>query len=73
MGNVIAKNLMLFNLRKMRGWDQVDVAKKLDIPLNYYADIEKGRTSSKPVIWKKIQDLYEIPDTDMWKLIKGSM
>jgi transcriptional regulator with XRE-family HTH domain len=73
MGNVIAKNLMLFNLRKMREWDQVDVAAKLGIPVNYYADIEKGKSQSKPSVWVKIQNLYEIPDEDMWKLIKGSM
>lgn len=73
MGNLIAKNLQLFVLRKERNWNQADVAEKLGIPTNLYADIEKGKTASKPKTWAKIQELYNIPDSDMWGLIKGSM
>ena len=73
MGSVIAKNLELFNLRKVRNLDQVDVAEKLGIPLLTYARIEQGKSRGKTDIWLKIQKLYGIPDEDMWKIIKKSI
>lgn len=71
MGAVIAKNIKLFNLRKSRGWTQKQAADKLRIPINVYARIEQGVTPGKVDVWSKIQMLYEIPDKDMWNLIKG--
>ena len=73
MGAVIAKNIQLFTMRKQRGWSQAEVANKLKIPVNLYAAIEQGKSRGKVDVWLKIQDLYEVPDSDMWKLIKSSI
>ena len=73
MGAVIAKNLQLFNLRKVQGWSQIETAAKLGIPVNLYAKIEQGKTPGKAEVWSRIQKLYDLPDSDMWSLIKSSM
>ncbi len=73
MSSVIAKNLDLFNLRKVRGWDQTDVAMKLGIPLLTYARIEQGKSRGKTDVWLAIQKLYDIPDSKMWQIVKKSI
>lgn len=73
MGAVIAKNLKLFTLRKAAGLSQIDVAKKLGIPTNLYAKIERGETTGKVRVWFRIKELFDVSDEEMWELIKGSM
>lgn len=73
MGAVKATNLQLFTLRKAAGLSQIETAKKLGIPVNLYAAIERGESNGKTAVWAKIQALFEVPDEDMWQLIKGSM
>lgn len=64
------KNLKLYARRAAKGLSQVEAAKKLDMPINVYTRIEHGETSGKIENWCKIQELYEVPDEEMWDLIK---
>lgn len=73
MGMVVAKNLMLFNLRKVKGWTQIEAARELGIPISVYQRIEEGKLSGKIENWEKVQNVYEIPDEEMWKVIKGKV
>lgn len=71
MGMVIAKNLKLFALRKRRNWTQLEAAKMIGLPINVYARIERGEVSGKVENWTKIQEVYGIPDEEMWSVVKG--
>lgn len=73
MGAVKATNLQLFTLRKAAGLSQIETAQKLGIPVNLYAAIERGESNGKTAVWDRIQKLFEVPDENMWQLIKGSM
>ena len=73
MGAVIAKNLKLFTLRKAAGLTQIETAQKLGIPVNLYAAVEQGKSNGKTSLWADIQKLFDVPDEDMWELIKGSI
>ena len=68
----MGKNLKLYSLRNAKGLSQVEAAKKLNIPINVYTRLELGCTSGKVENWCKIQELYEVPDEEMWSLIKES-
>jgi len=71
MGSLIAGNLQLFNLRKKRNLTQIQAAEKLGIPIVVYQRMEQGKTSGKVENWDRIQNFYEIPDEEMWKVIKN--
>lgn len=73
MGALIAKNKKLYILRNEAGLSQIECAYKLGIPTNQYAAIEQGKTRGKVNVWSNIQKLFNVPDADMWDLIKGSM
>jgi transcriptional regulator with XRE-family HTH domain len=73
MGAVKATNLKLFTLRKAAGLSQIETAQKLEIPVNLYAAIERGESNGKTAVWDKIQKLFNVPDEEMWQLIRGSM
>ena len=66
------KNLLLYARRASKGLSQVEAAKQLGIPINVYTRIEHGETSGKVETWCKIQELYEVPDEEMWTIIKES-
>lgn len=70
---VIAKNKALYSLRVSKRWSQVTAAEQLGIPLASYKLIEQGKQEGKPRTWLKIQKAYNVPDADMWELIKGSL
>lgn len=70
---VIAKNKGLYMLRVKRCWSQEAAAERLGIPLASYKLIEQGKQEGKPRTWLKVQKTYNIPDEDMWTLIKGSL
>lgn len=71
MGSLIAGNLRLFNLRKQKNLTQIQAAEQLGIPINVYQRIEQGKNKGKIDAWDKIQDFYEIPDEEMWKVVKN--
>lgn len=71
MGSLIAKNLRLFNLRHERNLTQIEAAEKLGIPIVVYQRIEQGKAEGKVSNWDRIQEFYEIPDEEMWKVVKN--
>lgn len=73
MSVVIAKNKKLYMLRINRRWTQEDAAQRLGIPLATYQLIEQGKQAGKASAWAKIQKVYNIPDADMWEIIKESL
>lgn len=73
MGAIIAKNKKLYSLRKREKLSQIQCADLLGIPTNLYAAIEQGKTRGKVNVWLDIQELFSVPDAEMWDLIKGSM
>lgn len=66
------KNLKLYAKRASMGLTQIEAAKKLNIPINVYTRIEHGERSGKVENWCKIQELYGIPDEEMWSIVKES-
>lgn len=71
MGSLIAGNLRLFNLRKKKNLTQVQAAQQAGIPINVYQRIEEGKNKGKIDTWDRIQEFYEVPDEEMWKVIKN--
>lgn len=71
MGSLIAGNLRLFNLRKKKNLTQVQAAQRAGIPINVYQRIEEGKNKGKIDTWDRIQEFYEVPDEEMWKVIKN--
>ena len=55
-------------LRKERGWRQIDLAEQAGISENYVSDLELGR---KEVCLRTIEALSEALDTDILELMKG--
>lgn len=71
MGSLIAGNLRLFNLRKKKNLTQVQAAQQAGIPINVYQRIEEGKNKGKIDTWDRIQEFYEVPDEEMWKVVKN--
>ena len=71
MKEITEKNERLLNLRKVQGWTQKQAALKLEIPIAVYQRIEEGKKSGKIENWDRVQKLYNIPDEEMWKVVKG--
>jgi len=55
-------------LRKERGWRQLDLAEQAGISENYVSDLELGR---KEVCLRTIEALSKALDTDILGLMKG--
>lgn len=64
-------NLPFYKLRADRNWSQGDMAVRLGCARQYIAQIENGAAFGTINFWKKIQNMFHIPDSDMWTLING--
>lgn len=62
------KNLKLF--RVSHGLTQKDMAEKTGLSRTGYGFIEKGRTQGSPTFWNALQREFNVPDEDMYKLMK---
>ena len=47
-----------------------EMAKKIGISTQAYYKIENGISCPKLEVWKKIQDILELRDEEMWEIIK---
>lgn len=47
--------------REFKGWRPEDVANKLEISGDTYAQIEKGKTKVNGTLAQKLSDLYQVP------------
>ena len=64
----IRMNLKLFRVE--RKLSQQDMADMLDVPRQTYAMVERGQRRGSDELWTKIQDVFGVPDADMWKLMQ---
>ncbi len=50
---------------------QQETADKLGYSLSQYALIEQGRRNATLAFWSKFQQVFDVPDAEMWQLMKG--
>lgn len=61
-------NLYLF--RCDQRMTQAQIAEKLGVSRQLYASIEKGRQRVSAEFWSTLQRVFEIPDADMYGLMR---
>lgn len=49
---------------------QEQFAKKIGVSRSTYNYIETGQRSGNIKFWKTLQDVFDVPDSEMWKLQK---
>lgn len=64
------RSLKIFRARY--GLTQADMAEKMGWSRQYYAKTENGRSLGSVSFWIKMQNAFEIPDREMWPLVKGT-
>lgn len=62
-------NLKLF--RTKRDLTQGEIADKIGCERGTYAAIENGSRSGRQSFWEKLQKAFEIPESEMWELMKN--
>jgi len=67
---VANRSLKIFRARY--GLTQADMAEKMGWSRQYYAKTENGRSLGSVSFWIKMQNAFEIPDREMWPLVKGT-
>lgn len=55
-------------LRVERGWRQCDVAEKIGIATVNYSLIETGKRLGRASTWRKIKELYNLKDEEMYSI-----
>ena len=61
-------NLKLF--RVARKMTQQEFADKMGVARSAYSLIETGDRAGKPDFWDRLQKTYEVPDAEMYGLMK---
>ena len=49
---------------------QAEFAKKTGVSRAMYSYIERGKRQGKPEFWLNLQNVFNVPDEEMWKLQK---
>ena len=62
----------LYMLRCDKRLTQAEIADKLGVSRQVYANIEKGRNAGSTEFWSNLQKVFNIPDADMYPLQKMS-
>lgn len=67
---------MYQNLREVRfvngDLSQRETASKLEISEGAYSQIEKGKRTGSTKTWKKIQEVFNLTDEEVWSLQKNN-
>ncbi len=63
------KRMKLILLRTEKGWSQEETAKKLGVSITTYCFLETGRSNGTLNLWSKIQEVFGIPNAEMWETI----
>ena len=63
-------NLKLFRVKN--NLTQAEIAAKLDVSRQVYANIEKGRNAGSTEFWSNLQRAFNVPDAEMYPLQKLS-
>jgi transcriptional regulator with XRE-family HTH domain len=66
----VNRSLKVFRAR--RGLTQEQIAKRMGWSRQYYAKTENGRSTGSILFWVKLQDAFNIPDEEMWPLVKDT-
>ena len=61
-------NLKVFRVKLKLS--QEEMAKKIGCTRATYAAIENGTRNGRHVFWKKLQAAFDIPENEMWELMK---
>lgn len=57
-------------LRYAKELNQSDMARLLNVERTTYAAIERGERDGSYKFWERLQQVFGIPDADMWSLQK---
>lgn len=68
----MAVNRSLKIFRARYGLTQADMAERMGWSRQYYAKTENGRSAGSITFWIRLQNAFEIPDREMWSLVKGT-
>ena len=60
----------LRRFRRSYDLSQKQMAEKLNYSFSHYSLIERGLKDGSQDFWNKLQQTFDIPDADMWSLIK---
>lgn len=63
-------NLKVFRIK--RHLTQADMAALIGVSRVTYSNIERGRNNASEDFWKKLQAEFEIPDSEMYSLMKNA-
>lgn len=63
------KNLKM--LRVKHDLTQEEMAEKIGCDRGTYASIENGSRDGRLAFWQELQQAFEIPESDMWELIRN--
>lgn len=58
-------------IRKENGFTIRGLAEKMNVAYAFLSQIEQGHRYGKVGFWVKFQDTFNIPDEEMWKIIKN--
>ena len=61
-------NLKMWRLSKKL--NQAEVAETMGMSRVTYQSIELGKRDGRQSFWERLQKAYDIPDADMWLLMK---
>lgn len=64
---------MRMNLKLLRvshNLTQQEMADAIGCQRTHYAAIENGHKAGKESFWKSVQRAFDVPDSDMWSLMK---
>lgn len=71
MTNGVKINIPFMLLRKGNGYTQATLGEQLGYHKETIANVEAGKRTGTVAFWRAVQDLYNVPDADMWALING--
>lgn len=62
-------NLKIFRIKQHLS--QFEISEKLGCSRATYAAIENGARCGRQSFWKELQKTFQLPDSDMWDLMKN--
>ncbi len=66
----VNRSLKVFRARQ--GLTQEQMAERMGWSRQYYAKTENGRSSGSILFWTRLQDAFNIPDGEVWPLVKDT-
>ena len=65
------KRMALRLFRVSRDLSQNQMAEKLNYSFSHYSLVERGYKDGSQDFWNTLQRVFDIPDSEMWRLMKG--